>query len=63
MTNTSSAITSSATTMRCTTCGGDNVLRDAWACWSNEQQTWELAQVFDHTFCEDCETDCQIELV
>lgn len=56
-------MTKPARIARCTTCGGGNVLRDAWACWSNEEQEWELAQVFDHAFCEDCDTDCQIDLL
>lgn len=40
--------------IRCGTCGGSNVMRDAWAVWSDEAQDWELGAVFDDGACEDC---------
>lgn len=40
--------------IRCGTCGGSNVMRDAWAVWSDEAQAWELGAVFDAGFCDDC---------
>lgn len=49
--------------IRCTTCHGDEILRDAWACWSFERQEWELSQIFDHAYCETCESDCMIESI
>jgi hypothetical protein len=52
---------SSKVMMRCSTCHGEDVLRDAWACWSVERQEWELGQVFDHAFCETCDSECTIE--
>lgn len=53
--------TSSKVIIRCSTCHDDRILRDAWACWSVEQQEWELGQVFDHVYCETCESECTIE--
>lgn len=47
--------------VRCATCHGERVMRDAWACWSYERQEWELGQAFDHAYCEDCEGDCTLE--
>jgi hypothetical protein len=47
--------------MRCAACHSDDVVRDAWASWSYQSQQWELSQVFDHAFCEQCESDCSIE--
>lgn len=46
--------------MTCRSCGSDQVLRDAWASWSLEDQQWQLGEVFDHAFCMACETDCDI---
>lgn len=47
--------------MCCASCGSEDVLRDAWACWNVEEQAWELDQTFDHAFCGHCEGDCTIE--
>ena len=47
-------------TMACRSCGSDDIVRDAWACWSIERQEWELGEIFDHTFCLACENDCSI---
>jgi hypothetical protein len=52
---------SSTRIMRCAACQSDDVVRDAWASWSYQSQQWELSQVFDHAFCEQCESDCSIE--
>lgn len=46
--------------MTCSDCGSENVLRDAWASWNVETQEWELGQVFDEAFCEQCEGACKI---
>jgi len=48
-------------TMRCSNCGSEDVVRDAWARWSFEQQEWELGEIFDYAYCETCEGDCTIE--
>ena len=44
----------------CGNCGSDQVVRDAWAEWSVDNQQWELGEVFDHTFCLACETECTL---
>lgn len=38
----------------CSHCGSYSVMRDAWAVWDTENQEWELANVFDQGYCEDC---------
>lgn len=38
----------------CSHCGGENVMRDAYAAWNPETQQWELGNVFDQGYCEDC---------
>jgi len=40
--------------MICADCGSKNVRRDAWASWNEEKQDWQLHNVFDDVFCEDC---------
>ena len=45
----------------CSKCGSENVMADAWARWSVEDQCWELSGTYDHAFCEDCEGECHIE--
>lgn len=47
--------------MLCTTCGSENVYRDAWAGWDQDRQKWVLANVFDAAFCPECECDTNIE--
>ncbi|SCW95978.1 hypothetical protein SAMN05660859_0164 [Ancylobacter rudongensis] len=54
------AKTASRLTMRCSYCDSENVMRDAWATWSVEDQSWCLGNVFDAAFCEDCENDTKI---
>ena len=44
----------------CSKCGSDDVVSDAWAEWSVEEQQWQLGQVFDQTFCLACESDCSL---
>lgn len=43
----------------CSSCGGENVLADAWARWNVDKQEWELDNTFDDKFCEDCECSCK----
>ena len=45
----------------CDDCGGTNVMRDAWAVWSNADQEWELGTVFDQGFCDDCGGESSLE--
>lgn len=47
--------------MVCATCGGTNVLRDAWAVWCEDAQEWELGPVFDDAHCNDCDGETRIE--
>lgn len=45
-------------TFVCSNCGSDQVVRDAWAEWSIRDQQWVFEEIFDHTFCPTCETEC-----
>jgi hypothetical protein len=47
--------------MICKSCGGTNVMHDAWAVWNVETQEWELGTVFDYAHCEDCDGECSIK--
>lgn len=49
------------TDMVCSTCGGDNVMRDAWAVWDRASQRWVLGAVFDHAYCDDCDRETSLE--
>ena len=40
--------------MLCRECGSDAVLRDAYASWSEDDQTWALNSVLDHSACDAC---------
>lgn len=40
--------------IHCGNCGGNNIKADAYAEWNEEAQKWELANVFDDRFCDDC---------
>jgi hypothetical protein len=40
--------------MKCAHCGGENVMRDAWAVWDIELQAWVLGNVFDAGHCDAC---------
>ncbi len=46
--------------MTCAHCGGDSVVRDAWASWDIENQEWVLESVYDHAYCNDCEGETSI---
>jgi hypothetical protein len=41
----------------CGDCGGEDVVRDAWAAWDVGSQTWELHATLDAAFCHDCDTE------
>lgn len=49
--------------MVCAYCGGEDVMRDAWAEWDIEKQDWVLRSVFDHTHCESCDGDTSLSEV
>lgn len=46
----------------CNRCGSDNVVKDAWAEWDPETQTWGLRTVFDYSICDDCGSEDIIEM-
>jgi hypothetical protein len=46
--------------MHCGQCGGEDIMRDAWATWDVTSQTWVLGEVFDYAFCADCEADATV---
>lgn len=47
----------------CGRCGGDNVMRDAWAIWDADEQDWVLGAVFDYGHCDDCGGESRLEEV
>ena len=47
--------------MVCTTCGSDDVVRDAWAAWDKDTQAWELHSIYDNAFCNTCSGETTIE--
>jgi hypothetical protein len=47
----------------CRTCGSSQVMRDAWAEWVIETQTWELKTVFDQGHCDDCGGEASLDEV
>lgn len=46
--------------MKCTHCGGENVRCDAWAEWDSDSGQWELSEVYDHSWCLDCDGETNI---
>ena len=44
----------------CSTCGGTNVLLDAWAGWSVLKQSWELDATFDNGWCCTCDAETRL---
>ena len=50
--------------MVCDRCGGDNVMRDAWAEWDVEKQEWVLrGEPFDNACCDDCGCESFFQVV
>lgn len=47
----------------CTTCGSQEVLRDAWAAWDVDAQDWVLRQTFDDAYCQECDGPTKIESI
>lgn len=41
----------------CRTCGGTDVLLDAWAGWSVLKQAWELDATLDNGWCRTCDAE------
>lgn len=48
---------------RCGTCGSENVVKDAWACWNPDTGLWELENVLDHEHCHLCEGKTKLDWV
>ncbi len=44
----------------CGHCGGAQIIRDAWAEWDVERQSWILSAVFDFAYCLECRKDTQL---
>ena len=47
--------------MICKNCGSTQVMRDAWAEWSEGEQDWVLGAVFDYAHCHKCDGKAHIE--
>lgn len=47
----------------CAQCGGENVLRDAYASWDVEAQEWVLSSIYDAFTCDDCGGMCDCDEV
>lgn len=45
----------------CTECGSTNILADAFARWNESGQYWEIDNVFDDFYCEDCDGEAGVE--
>jgi len=43
--------------MVCCACNSEMVSRDAWAKWDKDCQNWVLDQIFDDSYCHDCQQD------
>lgn len=39
----------------CADCESDNIRRNAWAVWNEVTQEWELDDLHDEFYCQDCE--------
>lgn len=44
-------------TIVCKRCGSDYVMRDAYAVWSVEDQEWVIEAVYDHAYCNNCDSE------
>jgi hypothetical protein len=45
----------------CARCGSSRISSDATAVWDVHNQCWEIASVHDHTYCPDCDEECDRE--
>lgn len=44
----------------CTSCGSDNIRVDAYGSWDSEKGKWILHSVYDETYCENCDSSCDL---
>ena len=47
----------------CRTCGSNNVRHDAWVVWNVDTQRMQIFEVYDNTWCDDCEAECTVDEV
>jgi hypothetical protein len=47
-------------TKHCETCGSEAVRVDAYAEWDFDSQSWELAELYDYSWCCDCDAGTNI---
>ena len=47
-------------TIVCNRCGSDDVMRDAYAVWSIEDQEWVTHSTYDHAYCYNCDGDTSL---
>lgn len=47
-------------TIHCRYCLSEEVNRDAYVTWDTEKQEWELSNVYDHAYCNDCEGETKL---
>lgn len=46
--------------MHCSTCGSDNVCKDAWAIWDTDLQRWVLGDEFPENYCHECADEASL---
>ena len=39
----------------CPECGSNEIVTDAWVSWNMKTQCWEIEEIFDNSFCYNCE--------
>ena len=47
-------------TIVCSHCGSDDVMRDAYAVWSVEDQEWVTHSTYDNAYCYNCSGDTSL---
>lgn len=48
--------------MVCASCGGEEVVADAYAVWIEDDQKWSVTQTFEKGgYCADCDGETRIE--
>jgi hypothetical protein len=44
----------------CSTCGSNDIRRNADCIWNTVKQAWEVVSLFDSFTCESCGTECNV---
>ena len=47
----------------CSFCGSENVKCDAWVAWSVTARSWEVVDVFDDGWCDECDGEASLKAV